>query len=1094
MKTPGITLAVFVGISLAAHAQMAKVNYVDHILPVFRNSCTNCHNPDKKKAGLDLTTYKAALDGGESGAVVKPGNADGSLVYKLAAHVDEPKMPPKGDKLGDADLKLIKDWIAGFALETANSKAAVAVANKVGAAVVSLTRPEGPAPMPGDLPMEPFVKSRALGAVTSLAASPWAPLVAVGGQRQVFLYNVETLEQLGVLAFPEGFPNVLRFSKNAKLLLAGGGVGGKSGAVVLWDVATGGRVGTVGNEPDAVLAADLSADQQFVAVGGPDKLVKIFQTKDGRQTGRIKKHAEWVTAVAYSPDGKFLASADRGGGVEIWEPGPEPKLFHSLAGHKAAVTALAFMPGVLASGSEDGKITLWNVKEGSSAKSWDAHKGGVLWVDFTPDGRLVSCGRDKLSKVWDATGKVTATTEAFGDLATRVAMNGERVVASDWSGEIRVFALADGKAKKIGALSANPPGIAEQLAISEKTLTATTAALPGLQKALADAEAKVKAEIAAEEVKRKADIADAEARRAAAQKQVDDAKAAPGIAEKAAEDASARVAAAKDAAEKAHHAVQDAGKAAGAAKAERETAEQDVKAAGRKLDGLNADLAKRRDASAKLGKDSPEAAKFAEAEQAVKSAIAAAEKDVAAAKTRLDGITDAGAKNVDAAKAALEEARKQVQAAQKEQQAAREELSKVKAGSPKRVEEAGKALAAATADVERLQKPASRTSSPAAKAKAADLSKKLAGLNAEYSKRRDAREKFASGSPEYAKANEAVQAMKPEVAKISAALKEAQSAAEEPGLTAGDEALAKAKAELDAARSRMEAAKSGVARWRRAQIYQTVFDARQDVAALQEKYDDLVATAKDAFRQVEMTKQAIIDAGKTVADGPKTIAEREAEFAAAKKTADEAKAALAAAEQAIEAKKAEKTDTKKIEGELAAAKKELEKVKADVEKARADRNKFAEGTPEKAAAAAKREALRPKQAELENRVAAVQKRMDGNPGSKPIPAELIEAVNQARLALRAATNKADAAAQALANAKAAVADAKKQIPEMKARIPQLQVEGAKTKAAAERAASATAKQLRAAKDEFEKTRARFEASKGEPAESGRTADAAPAKG
>ena len=223
-----------------------------------------------------------------------------------------------GDSLSDAEMALLKGWIAGFALENANSKPAQVAANKVDVAVVSLTKPDGPPPMPGDMPLEPFVKSRANNAIIAMAASPWAPLVAIGGQKQVLLYNTETLDRVGVLAFPEGYANVLRFSRNAKLLIAGGGLGGKIGKVVMWDVATGERIGVIGNEADAVLAADISPDQQFVALGGANKQVKIFSTKDGKQTGLIKKHTEWVTAIAYSPDGKYLATADRNGGIEVW--------------------------------------------------------------------------------------------------------------------------------------------------------------------------------------------------------------------------------------------------------------------------------------------------------------------------------------------------------------------------------------------------------------------------------------------------------------------------------------------------------------------------------------------------------------------------------------------------------------------------------------------------------------------------------------------------------------------------------------------------------------------------------------------------------
>src|SRR5206468_9874745 len=106
-----------------------------------------------------------------------------------------------------------------------------------------------------------LVRSARGNAITALASSPWAPLVAVGGPKQVLLYHADTLDLLGVLPFPEGVPQVLKFSRNGSLLLAGGGRGGKSGRVVVWGVKTGERVFEVGEELDAVLAADISADQ-----------------------------------------------------------------------------------------------------------------------------------------------------------------------------------------------------------------------------------------------------------------------------------------------------------------------------------------------------------------------------------------------------------------------------------------------------------------------------------------------------------------------------------------------------------------------------------------------------------------------------------------------------------------------------------------------------------------------------------------------------------------------------------------------------------------------------------------------------------------
>ena len=1086
MKPIPYTIAALLGLNFAAVAQ-TKINYTDHVLPIFRNACNNCHNPDKKKAGLDLTTYQGTMAGGESGAPVKPGNAAGSLIYKLSAHTDEPKMPPKGDRLSDAELKILSDWIAGFALETANSKPVVAQQNKVDSVVVSLTRPEGPAPMPGDLPLEPFVKARALGAVTTLAASPWAPIVAVGGQKQVLLYNIDTLEPLGVLNFPEGFPNVLRFSRNAKVLIAGGGLGGKLGRVVMWDVLTGERIGVVGNETDAVLSADLSADHQFVAIGGSDKRVRIYQTKDGKATGLIKKHTEWVTAVTFSPDGKYLGTADRNGGIEIWETAAEPKPFNTLTGHKAAVSALAFMPGVLASGSEDGTIKLWNVKEGTETKSWNAHPGGVLWVDFTPDGRLVSCGRDKIAKVWDATGKALAATEAFSDIALRAAMSNDRVVAADWTGAIRVYAIQGDKVNKVGELSANPPGIAEQLAAAEKTLAETTTALPALQAAVATAEAAVKVERDAIEAKRKADVAALEARKAASQQQLDAAKAAPDIAAKKVADLTAAVEAGKQEIAKAEASLAEKKKAA--AMNEKVKAEQAVAVAQKRFDELTADITKAREARAKFAEGTPDYAKADAPVQAKKPELAKAEEALAAAKQKASAAPAApAAAEVDAAKVAREEAAKKVEATRQQLQQAQAELGKAKSSSPKVITEAEKAIAAVNAEMAKLTAPSAAPAPAPAPAKVtpdiAALEKKLADLTTELEVIRAERAKHEVGSAGYIAAAAKREEIRPKIAEAEAALETAKGtpnaapAAPVPLVgTDAEKALAKAKNDLSDAQNRVIGAQAGIARWKRAQLYQGVYNARLSVQDKQAKYDDLVATAKDAFRQANLAKQSVADLEKMVADAPKIIGEKEAALAEVRKVADGIKAQLAAAEKAIADKKAAAMDPKKVEAEIAELTKQQTALAAEVAASRAARDAAKEGSPEQAAAKAKREELRPKETALTAALEAAKAKLAAKPAEQPIPNEMIEAVKKGQLDLKLANDKVVPAEKAVADAKKSIEDAQKQIPELKARIPQLEAEGAKIKAQAEQSAVALAKELQAAKAEMEKLRAQYDASK-----------------
>lgn len=477
---------------LMPHASFAqppkKLTYDEHIQPLLRDKCFSCHNQDKQRGGVALHNYLAVMEGGSSGKIVEPGDPDASKLLRVMAHLEEPFMPPKAPKLPDEQLNLVKEWIKAGALENAGSKAKPAAKPKTEMALPAAAagKPDGPPPMPPDsLTLEPPVLTARANAVRALAANPWSPLLAVGGQKSVLLYDADTLVLLGVLPFPEGTPQVLKFSRNGALLLCGGGHEGKSGLVVVWNVRTGERITQVGEESDAVLAADLSADQSLIALGGPSKKLRIYSTRDGKLVHEIKKHTDWVTAVEFSPDGVLLASGDRAGGLYVWEAHSGQEHL-TLRGHTAFITDVAWRidSNVLASCSEDSTVRLYEMENGGQIRGWGAHGGGALGLAFAKDGRLASVGRDRTPKLWDQSGRQLAALEATGDAALRVAFShdGQRVISGDWNGEVRISAAAAGP--PVGRVSANPPNRADQLKQSEQTLA-------DVQKRLAKAEAEL---------------------------------------------------------------------------------------------------------------------------------------------------------------------------------------------------------------------------------------------------------------------------------------------------------------------------------------------------------------------------------------------------------------------------------------------------------------------------------------------------------------------------------------------------------------------------------------------------------------------------
>ena len=506
-------------------ADGAKPTYTDDVLPVLRQSCLGCHNDDKQRGGLNLGTFAATMQGGSSGAVVTPGAPNKSRLYTLSSHSQEPKMPPKADKIPNASLEILRKWIEQGARENAGSK--VTVAAKPAAVALKAAvkgRPAGPPPMPGKLSREPVVPLRHAGAILALAASPWAPLVAIGAPKEILLYNTDTGELLGILPFPAGQVNSLKFSRNGKLLLAAGGRGGQSGKAVLFDLATGKAIIEVGQEADAILAADISADQSQIAVGSPSKVVRVYSTSDGSVLREIKKHTDWVTAVEFTPDGVLLATGDRNGGVFVWEAHTGREFF-ALRGPTAMITDLSWRDdsNSLAVASEDGTIRLFEMENGSQTKSWGAHGGGTESVKFAHDGRLVTTGRDRVTKLWDGNGALQKQFEAFPDLGLRAAISHDnsRVIAGDWAGNVCIWASADAKLQ--ATLDANPPNAVERLKRAEAALAAAVAKAKQTSEAMSAAKTavdKANAELAAAQKK----MTEATAAHQAAQAELEKAK------------------------------------------------------------------------------------------------------------------------------------------------------------------------------------------------------------------------------------------------------------------------------------------------------------------------------------------------------------------------------------------------------------------------------------------------------------------------------------------------------------------------------------------------------------------------------------------
>ncbi len=281
-------------------AAQPKINFTDNLLPIFRSRCGSCHNSSDKSGDLVLDSYAGVMAGGSSGQVVAAGEASASRLWKSVSHEAEPFMPQGADKLPDSELNAIRQWIDLGLLEKSDSVAKLPKKTDIARIDVSGQRPADVAMPATYLGEQPRIMPRA-NAITALAVSPWAPLAAISGEKQVALYSTETLMPWGFLPFPEGQPEVLKFSRDGALLLVGGGHNAASGKVVVYDVKTGKRMIEVGDEYDTVLAADISPDHTLIALGGPKRLVRVYSAATGELLRELKKHTDWVTGSSSAP-------------------------------------------------------------------------------------------------------------------------------------------------------------------------------------------------------------------------------------------------------------------------------------------------------------------------------------------------------------------------------------------------------------------------------------------------------------------------------------------------------------------------------------------------------------------------------------------------------------------------------------------------------------------------------------------------------------------------------------------------------------------------------------------------------------------------
>ncbi|PYS33462.1 MAG: hypothetical protein DMF75_09325 [Acidobacteria bacterium] len=109
--------------------------------------------------------------------------------------------------------------------------------------------------------------------------------------------------------------------------------------------------------------------------------IVFWDTSSGQQIGAIKGHGKGVTSVAFSRDGKLIASSSTDNTIKIWDMASKREL-RTLTGHTSNIESLGFSPDgrLLASASDDGGTFLWDVSTGEHLLTLVSLDDGGEWI------------------------------------------------------------------------------------------------------------------------------------------------------------------------------------------------------------------------------------------------------------------------------------------------------------------------------------------------------------------------------------------------------------------------------------------------------------------------------------------------------------------------------------------------------------------------------------------------------------------------------------------------------------------------------------------------------------------------------------------
>ncbi len=424
------TLARRIEARLRADGQW--VSFTDQIAPLFQRSCVVCHNPRQSQGRYNMANYASLMGSSDSGKAIIAGDPDGSLLLSL---IEDGSMPVDAPPLQEEEVALLRRWIhSGARIDSSADRDA-----PLSRLIPRPVQPSAPLVYPLAPP------------VTALAWHPDGQHLASSGYHEVLLWRLPTEAEAGPPRllkrfgdFPERILG-LDFDSQGQRLAVASGTPGQWGEVRVLEVESGEVLADLGTSADSFRAVAFSPDGQRIAAAANDGCIVVSTASEqGWSSKRLEFHSDWVTAIAWSADSRYLVSSSRDKTNKLIDVQQERPV-GTFTGHEHTVVGAYFLEDdkQIVSGGEDRKLRRWTRAETKQNKHITTASSPLSGVIPWGVGRALSISGDRRVRIHDL-----ETGESLASLVTpepwltslRPSPNRDRIAFGSHGGTIFIAA------------------------------------------------------------------------------------------------------------------------------------------------------------------------------------------------------------------------------------------------------------------------------------------------------------------------------------------------------------------------------------------------------------------------------------------------------------------------------------------------------------------------------------------------------------------------------------------------------------------------------------------------------------------------------